>query len=146
MSFINKYIVEPPEDFLQFSLFDKVNRLKQNPLFSAFPNPDIARIIENATDIRLQAGEELSPEEKAQDSILLVLTGKLSQFTKGQKGKELIEGESYWGIVHDGFDEVRLKAETSTTLLVLSPELIFNAMAENSEFTLEVIGILSKTA
>ncbi len=146
VSFINKYIVEPPEDFPQFSLFDKVNRLKQNPLFSAFPNPDIARIIENATDIRLQAGEELSPEEKAQDSILLVLTGKLSQFTKGQKGKELIEGESYWGIVHDGFDEVRLKAETSTTLLVLSPELIFNAMAENSEFTLEVIGILSKTA
>ena len=146
VSFIDKYTIEPSEEFPQFSLAEKVNRVKRNRLFCAFSNPEIARIIENATDILLQAGEELNPAERAQDSILLLLSGKLSEFSTSQKIRELNENEFYWGIVYDGYEEVKLKAENVCTLLVLSPELIFNAMSENSEFTLEVIGILSKTA
>ena len=146
LSFIQKYTIENGKETLRFSLAEKVNRVKKNLLFSTFSNPDICRIIENASDILLQAGEELDPGERSQDSILMVLSGKLSEFSDNQRKRELIEDQFYWGIVNDGYVNTRLKAETDSLILVLSPELIFNAMAENSAFTLEVIEILNKTA
>ncbi len=146
VSFIEKYTIKPPEKISGFSLSEKVILVKKNRLFRAFSNPDIARIVENSTDIVLHKGEELNPGETAQDSILLVLSGKISEYSNSRKVREINENEFYWGIVYDGFDDVRLKAENSSAILVLSPELIFNTMSENSEFTLEVIGILRKTA
>ena len=143
---MDKYFYELHTENPGFSLSEKVNQVKRNNLFSTFPNSDISRIIENSTEIILQTGEKLNPVEMAQDSIIIVLSGKLTEFSNSEKLREISVNEFYWGIVNDAEDDVSLKAETISRLLILSPELIFNTMSESSEFTLDIIETLSKTA
>jgi len=146
VSFINKYKIQFNKEVPDLSLLEKVNLVKRNRLFNSFPNPDIARIVENSAEIIIIKGEEINPREIAQDSILFVLSGSLTEYYNNQQTRQINENEYYWGIVNEHEESVRLKSEITSTLLILSPELIFNAMSDNSEFTLQVIGILSKTA
>jgi ATP/ADP translocase/HEAT repeat protein len=146
ISLINKYSFQQENELPDFLLSDKVNFVKQNHLFSALSYPDIARIIENSTAIVLHAGEEINAGKIALDSIFFVLSGTITTYINGLKIRNLNEIDFYWGIVNDSEDEVILKAENNASLLVLSPELIFNAMLEDNDYTREVISLLSKTA
>jgi AAA family ATP:ADP antiporter len=146
VSEINKYTLLPEKGLPVFLLSDKVNFVKRNRLFNAFSNPDIARIIENSTEIKLSKGEKVNIGEMAKDSVFFVLYGTVSVLTNNQIISNLNENEFYWGIVNDSEDKIILKGENNSTLLVISPELIFNSMSENSDYTQEVIGFLSKTA
>ena len=146
LSFIEKYLIENSQEISGFSLSEKVNVVKNNRLFSAFSNPELSRIIENSQDFSLKAGEEFNPRERTPESILIVLSGKLAEYSDSQRKRDLNENEFYWGIVNDDYVNITLKADIDCTILVLSPEMIFNAMAENSEYTLEVIEFLNKTA
>jgi hypothetical protein len=143
VNFITTYTAQSDHGNFGFSLTDKVNLVKKNRLFNPFSNPDIARIIENSTEIVLQAGAEFNPGESNRDSIIFVLTGELTEYKNSAAIGSLIINEFYWGIVNDGDDKIRLKALNNCVLLIISPELIFNTMSESSEFTLEVIEILS---
>lgn len=146
VSFINKYTLQAEKGLPEFLLSDKVSFVKKNRLFNTFSNPDIARLIENSTDIALSAGERIIPAKMAQDSIFFVLSGTITVYANNQTIRILNENEYYWGIVNSSEDEVTLKCENTSALLVISPELFFNTMSENSDYTQEVIGILSKTA
>jgi hypothetical protein len=146
LSFIEKYPIENSQEILGLSLSEKVNRVKNNLLFTAFSNPELSRVIENSLDISLKAGEEFNPRERTPEAILIVLSGKLAEYSDSQRKRDLIQNEFYWGIVTDDYVNITLKAEIDCRILVLSPEMIFNAMAENSDYTLEVIRILNKTA
>jgi len=146
VAFINKYSLQPKKGLTEFLLSDKVNFVKKNLLFNSFSNPDIARVIENSTDIVLGAGETIIPGKMSQDSIFFVLSGTITVCTNEQIIRHLNENEFYWGIVNNSEDEITLRGENTSTLLVISPELIFNTMSDNSDYTQEVIGILSKTA
>jgi hypothetical protein len=143
VNFITNYTAQSDTGNYGFSLTEKVNLVKKNRLFNPFSNPDIARIIENSTEIVLHAGAEFNPGESNRDSIIFVLTGELTEYQNSAAIGSLNINEFYWGIVNDGDDKIRLKALNTCVLLIISPELIFNTMAESSEFTLEVIEILS---
>ena len=145
VNFIDKYSIQDDADFPQFSLFEKVDLLRKNQLFSAFSTPDIARVIENSTEIVLNSGEEFN-QLNMQDSIIYVLSGEIDQISNKKRIRRLFENEFYWSIINTGEEKVTLKSESRAIVLVLSPELIFNTMSDNSEYTLEVLGILSKTA
>ena len=146
INFINKYAIHQNDDLSVFSLIEKVNLIKHNRLFSSFSYPDLARIVEHSFEIVLRAGEEINPNEKVQNSILFILSGGITLYSKNHLSNRLKENEFYWGIVNEGNDIIRLKSDRTTTLLSLTPELIFNSMSDNNEYTLEVIEILSKTA
>ena len=93
----------------------------------------------------LNSGEEFN-QLNMQDSIIYVLSGEIDQISNKKRIRRLFENEFYWSIINTGEEKVTLKSESRAIVLVLSPELIFNTMSDNSEYTLEVLGILSKTA
>ena len=146
VNFIDKYTIQFNQEVPGFSLSEKVNLVKKNRLFNSFSYPDIARIIENSTEFVLSEGEQINPQEIVQDSILFILSGRVTEYSNDQELRHLNENEFYWGIINEVVDGFVLKGEITSALMVLSPELIFNTMSDNSEFTLEVIGLLSKTA
>ncbi len=146
VAFITKYTLQAEKRMPEFSLSDKVNVAKRNRLFNSFSHPDIARIIENSTEFFLEQGEEITPEKMTNDSIVFVLAGSITIHDNNQTLRQLNENEFFWGIVNDSDDEVVLRGEKTASVLVLSPELIFNTMSDNSEYTQEVIRILSQTA
>ena len=94
----------------------------------------------------LGEGEEINPQLMAQDSIVFILSGRVSEYSNNLKLRSLNENEIYWGIIHEVVDGVALKGETASILMVLSPELIFNTMSEIVSLLLTIIGLLSKTA
>ncbi len=145
-TFIDKYTPHIKNGLPEFLLSDMVNLAKKNSLFQSFPSPDIARMIENSTIINLEANEEVIPVKVAPDSLFFVLSGVLSLYSNNQELRHIRENEYYWGIVSDNEEEIILRAEKVTTILIMSPELIFITMSNNSEYTQEVIEILSKIA
>lgn len=146
LAFINKYTLQSERGMTHFLLSDKVNFVKSNQLFHPYSNPAIARIIENSTNFILGSGEEINPENLTHDSILFVLSGTISVNVNSQIIRIINKNDLFWSIANDSDEEVVLRGESTAEILILSPELIFNTMSENSEYTREVIGILSKTA
>ncbi|MCF8369982.1 MAG: hypothetical protein K9H64_00065 [Bacteroidales bacterium] len=146
IAFIGRYTLNDEEGKREFLLSEKVSQVKRNPLFSSFSNPAVARIIEKSTDVWIDEGEEINIRELGQDSIIFVLSGSVTINAGNQNVKHLSEAELYWGIVNDSDDEVLLKGDSGTALLIINPEMNFYTMSDNSEYTQEVIRILSKTA
>lgn len=135
---------EQKEESLLF--YDKVQVLKTNLLFSSISKSEIAKIIEDSREITMEQNGVMYPDNLAQESLLFVMTGAINIYQNKEKIGVVKKNEVFWRIAFDLEKEMELEAATNTLLLEISPEVLYETMQENSEYTKEVIATLSNTA
>lgn len=127
-------------------LYDKVHAIKQNQLFSSISSTEIAAMIECSSEIDLEPGAVLSADYITGESLFFVVSGAVNLFLNKEKIGVVKENEVFWRIAFDLNGVIELEVVTRTLLLEICPELLYESMLENSDYTKEVITILSNTA
>jgi hypothetical protein len=143
--FIHILTERSEKNLMGLLLSDKVTGLKNNFLFASISLPEIARIVEQSGELMTDAGHSINLGGQTQEILFYVLKGAVYVLINDTKVREVKENDLFWGIDREE-EGITIISEARAYLLVLNPELIFDIMAENSDYTKEVIGILSKTA
>ncbi len=137
---------EPESKKEPLLLYDKVQVLKGNTLFNAISKPEIAIMIQDSREIRLKPQEVFHPDKIAVEAILFVVNGAIKIYVDQEETGVVRKNEVFWRIYYDLDKDIKIVADKNTLLLELSPEILYNTMMENSEYTKEVISTLSNTA